>query len=293
MKSMNLFSDAEAKSSEALFGDSKSKENTNQLPSAPFQDEDGNLTFSIEGITYSLNVNYKEERERVKEEINVNSLTKYDWFKEETGKNHWVLYNTKMYEVEKIYLHYKENSNLVPIIPINATSCYDMFYGCKSLTQLNLSNFDTSQVINMSGIFSACTALTQLNLSSFDTSKVTAMGGMFNCCYKLTQLDLSSFDTSKVVYMDNMFSYCKSLTQLDLSNFDTSEVYRMDDMFYDCQKLNIIYISAKWKTNSIVYSGNMFNGCCSLTGFSQEKTNVKMAKPVEQSGYLTLKSNML
>lgn len=97
MKSMNLFdrkeessetlfNDAEAKSSEALFGDSKSKENTNQLPSAPFQDEDGNLTFSIEGITYSLNVNYKEERERVKEEINVNSLIKYDWFKEETGK---------------------------------------------------------------------------------------------------------------------------------------------------------------------------------------------------------------
>ena len=37
MKSMNLFSDAEAKSSEALFGDSKSKENTNQLPSAPIQ----------------------------------------------------------------------------------------------------------------------------------------------------------------------------------------------------------------------------------------------------------------
>ena len=98
MKSMNLFSDTEAKSSEALFGDSKSKENTNQLPSAPFQDEDGNLTFSIEGITYSLNVNYKEERERVKNEINANSLTEYEWFKEKRGKKHWVLYNTEMYE---------------------------------------------------------------------------------------------------------------------------------------------------------------------------------------------------
>ena len=288
MKSMNLFSDTGAKSSEALFGSNTTKENTNQLTPAPIQNEEGNLIFCLEGRTYSLNVNYKEERERVKEEINVNSLTKYDWFKEETGKNHWVLYNTKMYEVEKIYLHYKEDSNLVPIIPINATSCYDMFYGCKSLTQLNLSNFDTSQVINMSGIFSACTALTQLNLSSFDTSKVTAMGGMFNCCYKLTQLDLSSFDTSKVVYMDNMFSYCKSLTQLDLSNFDTSEVYRMDDIFYDCQKLNIIYISAKWNINSINYSDDMFNGCRFLPNFNPEKTDAKMAKPVEQGGYLIL-----
>ena len=78
MKSMNLFSDAEAKSSEALFGDSKSKENTNQLTPAPIQNEEGNLIFCLEGRTYSLNVNYKEERERVKEEINVNSLTKYD-----------------------------------------------------------------------------------------------------------------------------------------------------------------------------------------------------------------------
>ena len=367
MKSMNLFSDAEAKSSEALFGDSKSKENTNQLPSAPIQDENGNLTFSIEGRTYSLNVNYKEERERVKEEININSIAKYDWFKEETGENHWVLYNTKMYEVEKIYLHYKEDSNLVPIIPINATSCYDMFCGCKSLTRLDLSNFttsnvismesmfynckaltqldlsnfntrsvtdmgsmfwgcesltqldlssfntsqvidigrmfsgcsnltqldlssfNTSQITNMCGMFSACTALTQLNLSNFNTNNVTAMDGMFNCCYKLTQLDLSSFDTSKVVYMYNMFSYCKSLTQLDLSNFDTSEVYRMDDMFYNCQKLNIIYISDKWNVNSINYSDDMFNGCRSLPNFNEEKTNIEMAKPVEQGGYLTVK----
>lgn len=271
-----------------MFGDSKSKENTNQLPSAPFQDEDGNLTFSIEGITYSLNVNYKEERERVKEEINVNSLIKYDWFKEETGKNHWVLYNTKMYEVEKIYLHYKEDSNLVPIIPINATSCYDMFYGCKSLTQLDLSNFTTSNVISMESMFDNCKALTQLDLSNFNTSSVTDMSSMFWGCESLTQLDLSSFDTSKVVYMDNMFSYCKSLTQLDLSNFDTSEVYRMDDIFYDCQKLNIIYISAKWNINSINYSDDMFNGCRFLPNFNPEKTDAKMAKPVEQGGYLIL-----
>lgn len=289
MKSMNLFSDAGAKSSEALFVSNTTKENTNQLTPAPIQNEEGNLIFCLEGRTYSLNVNYKEERERVKEEINVNSLTKYDWFKEETGKNHWVLYNTKMYEVEKIYLHYKEDSNLVPIIPINATSCYDMFYGCKSLTQLNLSNFDTSQVINMSGIFSACTALTQLNLSNFNTNNVSAMSGIFNCCYKLTQLDLSSFDTSKVVYMDNMFSHCKSLTQLDLSNFDTSEVYRMDDMFYDCPKLNIIYISVKWNINSVENSDDMFEDCHSLPNFNQEKTNIEMTKPIEHGGYLTVK----
>ena len=95
MKSMNLFGDAGAKSSEAFFGDNNNK----SLLPAPIQDDDGNLTFSLDGRTYSLNVNSKEERERIKEEVNANSLTKYDWFKEETGENHWVLYNTEMYGV--------------------------------------------------------------------------------------------------------------------------------------------------------------------------------------------------
>lgn len=94
MKSMNFFGD----------------DNKPLLP-APIQDENGNLTFILEGKTYSLNVNSEKERERVKEDVNINSLAKYDWFKEETGEKHWVLYNTEMYEMirdEIFYLHYKK-----------------------------------------------------------------------------------------------------------------------------------------------------------------------------------------
>lgn len=135
MKSMNLFGGND-KSNEVLFGNSKPKEiikpkeTTNQSLSAPIQDEDGNLTFELEGKTYSLNVNSKEERERVKEEIDTNSLTKYDWFKEETGEKHWVLYNTEMYEINydghanRYHLNYRDRIRLAPVIPINATSCY-------------------------------------------------------------------------------------------------------------------------------------------------------------------------
>lgn len=136
----------------------KSKEPT-ALPPAPIQDENGNLTFTLKGKTFSLNVNSKEERERIKEEVNANSLTKYDWFKEETGEEHWVLYNTEMYEIIRddiFYLHYKEDSNLTPIIPINATSCYSMFEECSKYTSFDLSNFDTSKVTNMSYMFYNC-----------------------------------------------------------------------------------------------------------------------------------------
>lgn len=90
-----------------------SEEKSPVKSSAPIQDEDGNLTFELEGRTYSLNVNSEEERERVKEEVNANSLSKYDWFKERTGLYHWVFYNTKMYAVHSCnrdFLYYKKHS---------------------------------------------------------------------------------------------------------------------------------------------------------------------------------------
>ena len=137
-------------------------------------------------------------RSRVKQEVNANSLAKYDWFKEEMGEKHWVLYNTAMYEIEhtaiywKFYLHYKENSGLTPITPINATSCHRMFSCCSNLKSLDIRNFDTSSVIDMRYMFSGCSKLTSLDFTGFDTSQVINMKGMFDGCSSLTFLDLGS-----------------------------------------------------------------------------------------------------
>ena len=263
---------------------------------APIQDDEGNLTFSLEDHEYSLNVNSEEEREVVKEEINSNTLAKYNWFREESGKRHWVLYNTEMYEVKETlthdkYIHYKENSNLAPIIPINATSCLFMFRNCWRLESLDLSNFDTSQVTEMGGMFFWCVTLKSLNLSFFNTSKVTSMFNMFRNCYSLTQLDVSNFNTSKVISMNAMFSGCSKLTSLDLSSFNTSKITNIIEMicmFERCNSLTSIYISDKWKTNR-VDSFKMFEDCYSLPNFNEEKIDAEMAKPVEQGGYLILK----
>ena len=67
-----------------------------------------------------------------------------------------------------------------------------MFSFCKSLTALDLSNFDTSKVIDMKGMFAGCN-LTALDLSSFKTSKVTDMREMFEGCESLTDLDPVEF----------------------------------------------------------------------------------------------------
>ena len=55
-----------------------------------------------------------------------------------------------------------------------------MFSYCSSLTSLNLSNFNTNNVKNMSAMFIGCSSLTSLNLSNFNTNNVKNMRGIFD-----------------------------------------------------------------------------------------------------------------
>ena len=78
------------------------------------------------------------------------------------------------------------------------TNCNYMFRECKNLTNLDLSNFNTQNVENMSGMFYNCSSLTNLNLSNFNTQNVEDMNVMFYNCSSLTNLDLSNFNTQNV-----------------------------------------------------------------------------------------------
>ena len=103
---------------------------------------------------------------------------------------------------------------------------------CRCIAQsIDLSNFDTSKVTNMSNMFYCCEAHS-LDFSTFDTSNVTDMSEMFKCCNRT--LDLSSFDTSNVTNMNGMFFKCTAQS-IDLSSFDTSKVTDMREMFKECK----------------------------------------------------------
>ena len=162
-----------------------------------------------------------------------------------------------------------------------------MFYGCSSLTTLDLSSFDTSQVMDMRFMFKGCSSLTTLDLSSFDTSQVTDMRVMFKDCFSLTSLDLSRFDTSQVTDMNRMFAGCRGLRSLDLSSFATSKVTNMFGMFSGCSSLTTIYSNSSW---SCIYSNDMFSGCNSLRSAETnvgKSFDVSMANP--ERGYFTKK----
>ena len=146
----------------------------------------------------------------------------------------------------------------------NVTYMNSMFSGCSSLYNLDLSSFDTSNVTHMNSMFSGCSSLYSLDLSSFDTSNVTDMNSMFNRCSSLYSLDLSVFNTSSVTSMYYMFSGCSSLSNLDLSSFDTSNVTNMGGMFSGCSSLSSLDLSV-FNTSSVTSMYYMFSGCSSLS----------------------------
>ena len=116
--------------------------------------------------------------------------------------------------------------------------CY-WFYNSGRTTSIDLSNFDTSNVVDMSYMFYTCFYLTSLDLSGLNTSNVTNMSHIFQGCKNLTSLDLSNFNTSNVRDMSWMFADCKNLTSLNLSNFDTSKVIDMRGMFSNIGGFNL------------------------------------------------------
>ena len=122
------------------------------------------------------------------------------------------------------------------------TDMRNMFAYCRNLTTLDVSNFDTSKVIQMDYTFSYCTSLTNLDLSNFNTSKVTKMDNTFSYCTSLTNLDLSNFNTINVTNMSYMFNGCSNLTTLDVSNFNTINVTNMGSMFKYCNSLTTVKV---------------------------------------------------
>lgn len=268
------------------------------MPPAPIQDENRFICFRVEGKEYSLRIVSKEEMQRVKEEVNKNSKYTYDWFKEESGDHNWVLYNTDMYEISNCggdrYLHYIELSGLLPMVPINATSCHHMFYNCCNMEELDLKHFNTENILTMEGMFFKCSKISKLDLRLFNTAKVTNMLDMFAKCYNLEELDLSSFSTVNVIYMINMFKDCESLKTLNLSSFSTENVKSLHGVFSNCYSLKELNLS-NFSTGRVTDMGYMFNDCCSLTtlnisnfGTSKVTSMIKMFANCERLKSLDL-----
>lgn len=145
-------------------------------------------------------------------------------------------------------------------------------------------NLNTSEVTDMSDMFSVCESLKNIDVSGFNTDKVTDMGAMFSGCFNLQSLDISRFNTENVVNMISMFSGSENLKSLDVSGFKTNKVKGMTLMFANCTNLTTLDVSI-FNTSNVINMECMFDGCINLkTIYVGDDWNTSSLKPIKMFG---------
>lgn len=259
------------------------------------------ITFTIDGHSFSQDFssdfNTEEEREEILEEREkcVKEILEvtgkyYDWYKEITGNKNWILYDTEQYEVRnyddiehlvfgrylldaETFLCVRKDFKGKLHLPINSSTCSFMFVD-SNVHEIDLTEFDTTNVVNMDYMFLKADLGDRLkvnsstttqdngadrNILTFNTEGVTSMSGMFKDC-KVKHLDLSSLRTHNVTDFSDMFYNCNSLIDLNVNGFDTSNAEDFNGMFHGCNKLTQLNVK-HFNVNSVLHMSYLFSGC--------------------------------
>ena len=180
----------------------------------------------------------------------------------------------------------------------SVTAIDGMFYQATNVTYINVSNWDTSNVINMKSTFYQCTKLQTIEgLENWNVSKNTTFSMTFYRCEKLQEANITNWKAPLCTSMHQMFRQCYQLKNLDLSGFEVSTTSSVDmsRCFQQCDNLkitglntmkvkptNLIYTFANltsttiknnfdlssWDTSLCTDMNNMFSGCSSLTSLN-------------------------
>lgn len=133
-----------------------------------------------------------------------------------------------------------------------------------------LENLNTSEATDLSWMFHRC-KLTRIDLSTFDTHNVVNMENMFDYSEQLEYINFGpNFNTQKVTNMRNMFHNCSALKCLDLSAFETHNVTNTAYMFGECGELTTVCVDGnKWDMSNMVEDesfDHMFSYCRKIAG---------------------------
>lgn len=127
----------------------------------------------------------------------------YAWF--DNGTIYWYTEELRPKTNESNGYLFRDLINLETIDDLNQLNTTKtryfslMFYGCKSLKNVDLSNFNIENAEGINHMFYGCESLISLDLSSFNTSKVRQMSHMFYKCTNLKTIYVSdSFIVSQI-----------------------------------------------------------------------------------------------
>lgn len=147
----------------------------------------------------------------------------------------------------------------------NVLGMSSMFDTCRNLASIgDTSGWDLSKVTNAYAMFKNCNALTTLDVSNWGMGSCTNFAEMFRSCNNLTALDVSNWDTSKATTFTSLFYDCPKVAELDVSNWNTGNVTNFSSMFYNCRLVPELDVSG-WNTAKATHLGSMFYNCYNIT----------------------------
>ena len=100
----------------------------------------------------------------------------------------------------------------------------------------NLNDIDVSEITDMSELFYGLPNIRNIDISEWNVSNVKTMSMMFMECREFS-CDLSKWDVSKVHDMSSMFENCNNFNS-DLSKWNVSNCENFNFMFSDCRKFD-------------------------------------------------------
>ena len=133
--------------------------------------------------------------------------------------------------------------------------------------------------ISGSGLFYGCSSLTSINLPAL----TTISGSAFSSCSSLTSINLPALTT---ISGNNAFSSCSSLTSINLPALTTISG---NNAFYSCYSLTSINLPAL----TTISGSSAFSSCSSLISFLFYNTFLTLTQSQQFTGCVNLKDLQL
>ena len=160
----------------------------------------------------------------------------------------------------------------------NLLQCSYLFSYCTSLNDIEIEPSKDSagkpqlpfqSTVSMAAMFYHCISLKSVDVSDWDVENVQNFFAMFKECFALQSIKgLDNWNTITATDMSSMFYNCNALTNVDVSKWDVKNVADFSSMFRECSALQSIKGLDNWNTTAATNMSYMFCNCTNLTSIA-------------------------
>ena len=169
------------------------------------------------------------------------------------------------YIIEKILINKRYKFNKIKVETRKQLETIILERYNKNKSFIDLTDIDISELDDLSYIFYELYSMEVVDISGWDTSNVITMDCMFSQCPKLKKIiGIENLDVSKSEDVSYMFYGGENLVELDLTNWNPKLLQKTRYMFYGCSNLKIIKNIENWQLPNIKNVSYMFCNCTKL-----------------------------